>query len=83
MPTREHWAAFNFHPTHGPEFEQIDSQDGDVYEVVIKAKRGHPLGSACFHGLSWFERMEDERSIQEEGRGAYGISRDEPMTLLT
>ena len=37
MPTRENWAAFNFHPTHGPEFEKIDAE-GDIYEVVIKRR---------------------------------------------
>lgn len=43
MPERGHWAAFNFHPTHGPEFEAIDSEGG-LYEVVVKRREDQLLG---------------------------------------
>lgn len=70
MPRRENWAAFNFHHTHGPEFEKIDSDEGDVYEMVVKRRENILLVQSVFKifpGLNeWTKYL-----FQRQGEGIW------------
>jgi acyl-coenzyme A synthetase/AMP-(fatty) acid ligase len=84
MPRRENWAAFNFHPTHGPEFEKVDSEDGgDVYEVVVKRRDDILWAQSVFmifpHLKEW--RTKDLFRREEEGIWVFQGRTDDVINL--
>jgi acyl-coenzyme A synthetase/AMP-(fatty) acid ligase len=92
IPPRQHWSAFYFHPTHGPDLEPEDpSSTSSLYEVVINKRKtvtlDHAIGQCIFQCFPQIEQWRTKDLFRkhetESGLWIFQGRKDDVIILST